>query len=153
MLRLIAPTAQMSVGAVPEQIVVWASAEDHRARSGGPGETGGNRRHGCDVANCACTRFARRPAPRPPPCIATTLPDLQVLAGQGTDQLLIWGSPKDHARLDELIQQLEKELRLDVEREIKTFELKDVDPTEARRVLDAEVGNLEYVTTTCPGGW
>ena len=46
---------------------------------------------------------------------------------------------------------MEKELRLDVEREIKTFELKDVDPAEARRVLDAEVGNLEYVTTTVPG--
>jgi len=41
--------------------------------------------------------------------------------------------------VDELIKQLEKELRLDVDKEIKTFELKDVDPTDARRVLDAQV--------------
>jgi len=28
-LRLIAPTAQVSAGAVPEQIIVWGTAEDH----------------------------------------------------------------------------------------------------------------------------
>ena len=150
MLRLIAPTAQMSVGAVPEQIVVWASAEDHQRiqaalvkleETGGTDSSRELRVH--QIRKAASTQAVSM--------IATALPDLQVLAGQGTDRLLIWGSAKDHARLDELIQQLEKELHLDVERQTKTFELKDVDPAEARRVLDAEVGNLEYVTTTMPG--
>ena len=149
-LRLIAPTAQMSAGAVPEQIVVWGTAEDHERvkaalvkleETGGTDATRELRVH--PIRKAASTQATSM--------LATTVPDAQILAGQGTDQLLIWGSPKDHARVDELIKQLEKELRLDVEKEIKTFELKDVDPTEARRVLDAEVGNLEYVTTTVPG--
>ena len=149
-LRLIAPTAQMSVGAVPEQIVVWASSEDHQrvqAALQKLEETGG-----ADASReLRVHRIRKAASTQATSIITTTLPDLQVLAGQGTDQLLIWGSPKDHARLDELIKQIEKELRLDVERELKTFELENVDPAEARRVLDSAVGNLEYVTTTVPG--
>ncbi|MCU0960950.1 MAG: hypothetical protein MUF48_12670, partial [Pirellulaceae bacterium] len=150
-LRLLAPPpAQLSVGAVPEQIVVWGTSKDHeriRAALAKLEETGGAdaqrelRLH--RVRKAASTQAAS--------IIATTLPEVQVLLGQGTEELLIWASPRDHTRLEELIKQLEAELRLDVDRQIKTFELDDVDPAEARRVLDATVGKLEYLTTTVPG--
>ena len=71
--------------------------------------------------------------------VARTLPNLQLLSGQGTDRLLVWGTPKDQERLAELIEQMNSELGLDSKREMKTYELEDVSATEARRVLDSAV--------------
>ena len=65
-LRLIAPTAQMSVGAVPEQIVVWGTAEDHervQAALAKMEETGG-----ADATReLRVHEIPRAPAPKPPP--------------------------------------------------------------------------------------
>ena len=150
MLRPVVPEAQLSVGAVPDQIVVWGSEEDHKRVKAAIEKL--EQSAGAEGANeLRVHRIKKAAALQATSIIAKTLPNLQVLAGQGTEQLLIWGSAKDHELLQELIQQLEKELKLDVEREMKTFELDDVDPAEARRVLDSAVGDLEYVVSTLPG--
>ncbi len=46
--------------------------------------------------------------------MATTLPDLQILGGQTTGNLLVWGTSKNHERLQLLIQQLETEMGVHV---------------------------------------
>ena len=93
MLQLIAPTAKVSPGAVPEQILVWGSAEDHervKAALAKLEETGGT-----DATRELRVHPIRKAAStQATSIIATTVPDVQILAGQGTDQLLIWGSAK-----------------------------------------------------------
>lgn len=149
-LSVIAPSVRAAQGAVPEQIVVLGNDEDQervRAALAKLEETGG----ADTTRELRVHRIHKTASTQAATVIATALPEAQVLGGQGTDQLLIWATPKNHDKLDEIIKQVEQELRLDVERELKTFELKNVDPTEARRVLDAALGGLEYVTTTVPG--
>ena len=65
------------------------------------------------------------------PVITTMLPTLQILAGQGTDRLLVWATPKDHVRLDELIQGFENQMGAGDDRVMKVYELADVASTEA----------------------
>ncbi len=146
-LTQIVPDAKISAGVDPRQIVVYASAEDHERvkaaltkldeSAGGDGQRVLQLHR---VRPAVATQIAA--------FIVRTLPDLQVLSGQGTDRILVWGTPKDQERLQELIEQMDSELGLDQKREMKTYELGDVTPTEARRVLDSAVGQLEYVTGT-----
>ena len=70
--------------------------------------------------------------------------------GTGSRSILVWGTPKDQERLAKLIEQMDSELGLNVEREMKTYDLGDVSSTEAMRVLDSAVGNLEYVSGSAP---
>ncbi len=146
-LTQVVPDAKISAGVDPRQIVVWASPEDQERvkaslakleeSAGGDGQRVLQLHRIRPAVGAQIATF-----------IARTLPDLQLLSGQGTDRLLVWGTPKDQTRLQELIEQMDSELGLDQQREMKTYELGEVTPTEARRVLDSAIGQLEYVTST-----
>ena len=149
-LQPLAPTARIVAGAMPDQIIVWAGDEDHqriKAALEKLEESAGSQSNrtlkGHPIKKVAATQVTA--------VIAATLPDLQILAGQGTDQLLVFATPEDHQRLSELIQQVETELQLDVDRAVLVFDLENVTAAQAQQILDAAVGGLEYVPTTVPG--
>lgn len=145
----VVPAAEITTGDDPRQIVVWATAEDQQRVAAAlkkleeaAGKNGDQilRLHRVRPAVAAqAGRF-----------IARTLPNMQVLTGAGTDRILVWGTPADQERLATLLAQMETELGLDAERQMKTYELGDVSQDEARRVLDSAIGNLEYVEGEAP---
>ncbi len=144
-LRPIVPSAQISPGVDPQQVVVWATAADHErvvaALAKLEEAAGGETERVLQLHRVRPAVAAQATA-----FIARTLPNVQLLSGQGTNQILVWGTPKDQQRLAKLIEQMESELGADADRKMITYELGDVDPAEARRVLDSAIGGLEYVS-------
>ncbi len=148
-LQPIVPSAQISPGVDPQQIVVWATDTDQQrivAALAKLEEAAG----GKTDRMLQMHRLHPSVAAQASVFIARTLPNLQVLSGQGTGRILVWGTPKDQQRLTQLIEQMEGELDADADRKMVTYEIGDVDPTEAKRVLDSAIGGLEYVAGKTP---
>ncbi len=135
-LAQIVPDAKISAGVDPRQIVVWALPEDQERVKASLAKL--EEAAGKDTQRVLqLHRVQPNVASQLGSFIARTLPDLQILSGQGTDRLLVWGTPQDQQRLQKLVSQMESELGLDEKRVMKTYELDDVPVAEARRVLDS----------------
>ncbi|MFO7901534.1 MAG: secretin N-terminal domain-containing protein, partial [Pirellulaceae bacterium] len=146
-LEQVVPEARITAGAGPREIVVWATSKDHEQIRAAldkleedASEEGGRA--------LKLHRISPGMAEDVGNAIEVTLPNLQILSGEGTDRLLVWGTSKDHERLDQLIQQLEGEMGLDGERKMKRYELGDVSADDAEELLNDAIGDLEYL----PGG-
>jgi hypothetical protein len=134
---------------LPDQIGAWASPKDHERIAGtieqlekSSIEDGSRELRSHQVDPAVADELTS--------VIASTLPDLEVLSGQGTSKLMVWGLKEDHDRLEKVIQQLETEAGLDQPRELVVYELGDLSPTEARRELEQRVGELEFFTSGAP---
>ncbi len=146
-LKAMVPTAVITPGVEPQHIIVWAVPEDHQRIveviqkiEQTRGEDGSRKLQMHRVHPQAAARLTA--------AIAATLPDLQILDGQDTGQLLVWATDKNHTRLDQLVQQLEAELGVAVERDIVVYDLEDVTVADAQRVLAETVSDIEFLTTT-----
>ena len=148
-LRGVVPNAYVGPGVEPQHIIVWATPEDHQKILETLKKIE-DTKAGDGTRKLQMHRVHPKAAAQLTTAMATTLPDLQVLGGQSTGELMVWGTDKNHKRLDQLIQQLESEMGVDVQREIVVYDLDDVTAADAQRVLSEAVSDLEFLTTTAP---
>ncbi|MBM4074370.1 MAG: hypothetical protein FJ267_01845, partial [Planctomycetes bacterium] len=82
--------------------------------------------------------------------VATAMLGLEVIESSQSDQFVCWATSHDHERVDELINQYQKELQQPSPRKLVSYELRGVTAATATTVLNESLKNLIYLSSTNP---
>ena len=136
-LREAVPRANFALGGEGGQVVVWARTQDHETIKGlikqlveeSPDATRTAKVYGLQHATAATALQA----------LAGVVPQAALSAGADPSQLVAFARPRDHAKIAEVIKELDKEAPPETEPQAVVYTLQSGNSAEAMRVLRTAV--------------
>ena len=147
-LREVTPRAQLSLGSQPDQLIGWASPEDHEAIRSMLDEIDVKGTEDTEVIVYTLDNMSATGAYYVTQFLTNAVPGARFVSGTQPGQLVAWAEPEEHEEIAELIEQLTAKAPPEKAPKAVVYNLQSITAAGANQVLAAAVPNATLTTDT-----